>query len=80
MVYHHRKRYMPCATCGTRVLHSPIAKKPPRCLQCGIDAFKKANDEMHNKNGAAYNKWLAGMQKFAVDNPPGSDPSSQHRD
>lgn len=40
-------------------------RKAPRCFECGINAYMKSQREMANRSGPTFDRWLAGVMKFA---------------
>ena len=53
------EKTMPCRVCGKPMLVSTRKRKPPRCLDCGIQAAIDQQTQMRNRSGPYYEAYLA---------------------
>lgn len=56
MTYRYREEK--CATCTNIVKGRYSPSRPPRCVDCGINAMMIQQLSMARKAGPAYDKWL----------------------
>lgn len=57
----------PCIDCGVHVERRRASMTPHRCHECSKAAAEAAADQMHNRCGPAWEKYLAARKLGATD-------------
>jgi hypothetical protein len=72
-----RLKTMACSYCHLPIEVGTNTRKAPHHFECGLKAAVTANREMAAHEGAAYEKWQAGMKRFTDRFAPPTPPPSQ---
>lgn len=59
-----RTKFMPCKYCDKPIEVGIKTRKMPHHIECGIKASVQSITEMHDRTGATYEKWRAGMRAW----------------
>jgi peptide subunit release factor 1 (eRF1) len=60
-----RFKQMACPDCGLKLTVGSNTRKAPRCVECGVAAYEKSAREIVSQSGENYDKYVAGLRKFA---------------
>lgn len=72
--YKHDLKVMPCRVCGRPMKVGVRTQKKPRCVECGIDAMRTHNTELHQHQGKAFEAWKSAMRRFIDEETPATLP------
>lgn len=61
-----KTKIIKCVSCDNTLEVGIKARKPWRCIHCGIKAMIDFQHQMHDHSGPLYEKWLVRMAEWAV--------------
>lgn len=59
-----RTKQLPCSGCGALMTVGSNTRNKPRCVECGVKAFRENQESMRSHSGPSWDKWLARTSAF----------------
>lgn len=56
-------KIVPCCKCGTGIEVGNARTRPARCEDCAVKAYQDAMNQLREKSGPVFEKWLTGITR-----------------